>query len=60
VSVKPGEPPADYFNVPSDYQERGPAEIDKELETSGQGGIFANKESADKLQKVYESSRKLK
>jgi hypothetical protein len=60
VSVKPGEPPADFFNIPPDYQERGPAEVNSELEASGLGKIFSDKESADKLQKVYDSDRKLK
>ena len=59
VSIKPGEPPADFFSIPPDYQERGPAEVESEFETNGHGRIFANKESADKLQKVYDN-RKLK
>src|ERR1035438_2585312 len=60
VSVKPGEPPTDFFDIPANYQERGPAEVNNELETNGRGKVFCNKDSADKLQKVYESDKKLK
>ena len=59
VSVSPGEPPADFFSIP-DYQERGPAEVDSELEANGRGKVFANRDSADKLQKFYDSNRKVK
>ena len=31
VSVKPGEPPADYFDIPPDYQERGPAGVNNNM-----------------------------
>ena len=55
VSIKPGEPPADFFDVPADYEERGPAEINRELEQSGQKKAFPNEGSAEILQKVYES-----
>jgi hypothetical protein len=60
VSVKSEEPPTDYFNIPPGYQERGPAEVSSESEANGHGKILPNKESLDKLQKVYDSDRKLK
>jgi hypothetical protein len=57
VSVKLGEPPADYFDVPSNYQERGPEELNTEFESSFPGQHVFCKGAVDKLQKVYDSDK---
>jgi hypothetical protein len=57
VSVRPGEPPADFFRIPSDYRERGPADVNKELEANGSKAL--PKDTADKLQRVYDTEKKL-
>src|ERR1700733_568095 len=51
VSVKLAEPPADFFEVPSSYQERGPAELSSEFESKLGQKIFPHKASRDRLQK---------
>jgi len=58
VSVKPGEPPAVYFDIPSDYQERGLAEVNNEYRARFPGrSVFLKQEGADKLQQVYEADK---
>jgi hypothetical protein len=58
VSVKVGEPPADYFEVPTNYQERGPAELNSEMEKGFLGQhVFSDQNAVDKLQKVYEENK---
>jgi len=58
VSVKPGEPPADYFDIPPDYQERGPAEINNEYGARFPGrSVCPKQEAADKLQQLYEADK---
>jgi len=57
VSIKPGEPPTDLFEVPSSYQERGPADLNKELESKFGQKVFPHEEERDKLQKVYDAEK---
>jgi hypothetical protein len=58
ASAKVGEPPADFFDIPSNYQERGPAELNKEFETRFPGRkVFPKQEAEDKLQKVYDADK---
>jgi hypothetical protein len=57
VSVKLGEPPDEFFVIPLNYQERGPAEVNNELERGSGRSAFPNQASVDAIQKVYESGR---
>jgi hypothetical protein len=57
VSVKLGEPPRDFFVIPLNYQERGPGEINSELEKSSGQRMVPDQTVVDKLQKAYESDR---
>ena len=58
VSIKPGEPPAEYFEIPSNYVERGPAEIDSEVGKRFPGThVIPHPEVLDKLQHVYETDK---
>lgn len=58
VSIKPGEPPAEYFEIPSNYVERGPAEIDSEVGKKFPGThVIPHPEILDKLQHVYETDK---
>lgn len=55
VSIKLGEPPAEYFEIPPNYVERGPAEVDSEIEKRFPGNhVIPHPEMLDKLQHVYE------
>ena len=55
VLVKTGEPSSEFFEVPSGYQERGPAELNEAAAPGNKP--FCNRESAEKLQKVYEAEK---
>lgn len=58
VSIKPGEPPAEYFEIPTNYVERGPAELDGEVQKLSPGKhVISNPTILDKLQHVYESDK---
>ncbi|SRR6266403_1758554 len=58
VSIKPGEPPAEYFEIPSSYVERGPAEINSEVEKRFPGThVIPHPEVLDKLQHVYKTDK---
>jgi hypothetical protein len=59
ISVQIGEPPADYFNVPANYQERGPADIDAEMHKKVGQHVFGQGDPTvlDKLQKAYEGGK---
>jgi hypothetical protein len=58
VSIKPGEPPAEYFEIPSNYVERGPTEVDSEVEKKFPGNhVISNPKILDKLQGVYETDK---
>jgi len=59
ISVQVGEPPADYFDIPADYQERGPADIDSEMHKKFGRHVFGEGNPAvpDKLQKAYENAK---
>ena len=57
ISVQLGEPPATYFDVPN-YQERGPADLDNEVNKRLPGThAFGSQTAIDTLQRVYETSR---
>jgi hypothetical protein len=58
VSIKPGEPPVEYFEIPSNYEERGPAEVNSEVEKRFPGHhVISHPEILDKLQQVYETDK---
>lgn len=57
VSVKLGEPPADFFEVPSSYQERGPAELSNEFESKLGQKVLPHQVSRDRLQKIYDEEK---
>jgi hypothetical protein len=59
ISVQVGEPPAEYFDVPANYQERGPADIDSEMQKKFGRHVFGEGDPAvlDKLQKAYQATR---
>lgn len=58
VSIKLGEPPAEYFEIPSNYVERGPADINSEVEKRFPGShVIPHPEVLDKLQHVYETDK---
>jgi hypothetical protein len=58
VSIKLGEPPAEYFEIPSNYVERGPADINSEVEKRFPGShVIPHPEMRDKLQSVYEADK---
>jgi hypothetical protein len=57
MSVTLGEPSAEYFNVPSDYQERGPAELNEEFAKKFPGQQLYDQAALDRLQKRYERDR---
>jgi hypothetical protein len=58
ISVKLGEPSADLFDVPSNYQERGPADLNKEFEARFPGQkIMPQQAAEDRLQKIYEAGK---
>lgn len=58
VSIKPGEPPVEYFEIPSNYEERGPAELDSEVQKRFPGQhVISHPEILDKLQHVYETDK---
>jgi len=58
VSIKPGEPPVEYFEIPSNYEERGPAEVNSEVEKRFPGHhVISHPEILDKLQHVYETDK---
>jgi len=59
ISVTLGEPPAEYFNVPSDYQERGPADLNAEFARKFPGQQLYDEVVVDRMQKIYERSRPL-
>jgi hypothetical protein len=58
VSIKTGEPPVEYFDIPSNYEERGPAEINSEFEKKFPGRhVVSNSDVLDKLEHVYEAAK---
>jgi hypothetical protein len=57
ISVKLGEPPAEYFQVPSSYQERGPAALNDEFTRKFPGQQLYDQVAVDRLQKLYERNR---
>jgi hypothetical protein len=57
ISVTLGEPPAEYFQVPSGYQERGPADLNLEFARKFPGQQLYDQVAVDKLQKIYERNR---
>jgi hypothetical protein len=58
VSIKPGEPPAAYFEIPTNYVERGPADVDGEVQKLFPGKhVISNPEILNKLQHVYETDK---
>lgn len=58
VLVKPGEPPVEYFEIPANYVERGPAEVNSEVEKKFPGHpMISNPEVLDKLQHNYETDK---
>ena len=60
ISINSGEPPTEYFEVPSNYEERGPADIDNEVQKKSPGHhVFGGGDSGvlDKLQRTYENAR---
>lgn len=58
ISVTPGEPPMEYFDITPGYQERGPAAVDREYSTRHPGGrVFSNQRTIDDLEKNYEKDR---
>jgi hypothetical protein len=58
VSIKPGQPPVEYFEIPSNYEERGPAEVNSEVERRFPGHhVTSNPEILDKMQHVYETDK---
>jgi len=58
VSIRAGEPPAEYFEIPTVYVERGPAELDAEVQKRFPGKhVIANPTILDKFQHVYESDK---
>jgi len=58
VSIRPGEPPVEYFEIPASYVERGPAELDAEVQKQFPGKhVIGNPAILDKLQHVYESDK---
>jgi hypothetical protein len=58
VSIKPGEPPVEYFEIPSGYQERGPAEVDSEVAKKFPGHhVISHPEVLNKMQHVYETDK---
>jgi len=57
VSVKLGEPPTDFFEVPSSYQERGPADLSNEFESKSGQKVFPHQGARDKLQKIYDAEK---
>jgi hypothetical protein len=57
VSVRLGEPPADFFEVPPSYHERGPADLSNELESKSGQKVFQDDAARDKLQKIYDAEK---
>jgi hypothetical protein len=59
ISVQVGEPPAEYFNIPNNYQERGPADIDSEMQKKFGKHVFAEGDPAvlDKLERAYQGGK---
>lgn len=57
VSVKLGDPPAEFFDIPSGYQERGPAELNEVAAASSSPKPFCNDQAVEKLQQVYEAEK---
>lgn len=58
VSIKLGEPPAEYFEIPSNYVERGPAQVNSEVARISPGNhVISHPEILDRLQHVYETDK---
>jgi hypothetical protein len=58
VSIKLGEPPVEYFEIPSNYEERGPAEVNSEVEKRFPGHhVISHPEILDKMQHIYETDK---
>lgn len=55
ISVQVGDPPAEYFDVPTNYQERGPKEIDAVMFEKSGKHVLAEGDPAvlDKLERAY-------
>jgi len=59
ISVTVGEPPSEYFDIPPDYQERGPLDIDSEAQKRFGLHVFGKGDPAilEKLQHAYQNAR---
>lgn len=58
VSIKRGEPPVEYFEIPSNYAERGPAEVNSEVEKRFPGHhVISHPAMLDKLQHAYDTDK---
>jgi hypothetical protein len=57
ISVTPGEPPAEYFQVPANFQERGPADLNEEFAKKFPGQQLYDQAALYRLQKLYERNR---
>jgi hypothetical protein len=59
ISVQVGEPPAAYFDIPANYVERGPADIDSEMQKKTGQHVFDGGDPTvlQKLQQAYDSSK---
>jgi hypothetical protein len=59
ISVQVGEPPAEYFDIPVNYVERGPADIDSEMQKKTGQHVFGGGDptALQKLQQAYDSSK---
>ncbi len=59
ISVQVGEPPAAYFAIPANYQERGPTQIDAEMMKKSGKHVLGEGDPAvlDKLERAYKGQR---
>jgi hypothetical protein len=59
ISVQVGEPPAEYFDIPANYRERGPADIDSEMQKKFGRHVFGEGDPAvlDKLQQAHQGGK---
>jgi hypothetical protein len=59
IYVQVGEPRADYFDIPANYQERGPADIDSEMQKKFGRHVLGEGDPAvrDKLQQAYQATK---
>jgi hypothetical protein len=57
ISVQVGEPPTAYFDIPTTYMERGPADIDSERQKKTGRHVWGDPTVLQKLQQVYDGSK---